>query len=320
MDEKDLENTGDNITIFALLVLLEYARQQNIADWQEFATDIIYNNRFFPKEDKIVAEIKNQAESATIFYDKDKILYRARIYENDPYAKFMEFYRKELGLSEEDWKKKKDESFNKFFLEAQLSAIDIMDDAFFIEHPESIPMKRALKRWKSSKFKGYSDKDSLPPSKNASAGRANPDHISYTYLSEDETTPVYEVRPTIGQLISVAKFKLTKKLKIYDLAVDLQTINNFQQLLSLFPIISEKYSLPYNGNPTEYIPTQYITELIKSLGFDGVRFNSSLNSEGKNVVLFGRDYTVMSSKLVQLKKYHLDIEEHSICSLIGQNK
>jgi len=36
----------------------------------------------------------------------------------------------------------------------------------------------------------------------------------------------------------------------------------------------------------DYIPTQYISEFIKSLGFDGVEYQSSLNSEGYNIAIF----------------------------------
>lgn len=159
-------------------------------------------------------------------------------------------------------------------------------------------------KWKKLKFKGYDRKNCLPPPpEKAIAGRANPKGISYTYLSEDELTPIYEVRPTINQIVSIAKFKTTKKLKIYDLSS-----HKTNEIFPLLETISGKFSLPYNGMPDEYIPTQFITELIRTMEFDGIKFNSSLNENGKNVVLFDNNYKVLSSKLVQLQKYNLLIE------------
>ena len=39
----------------------------------------------------------------------------------------------------------------------------------------------------------------------------------------------------------------------------------------------------------EYLPTQYLCELIKSLGYDGVEYSSSMNPDGFNVALFNDD-------------------------------
>lgn len=38
------------------------------------------------------------------------------------------------------------------------------------------------------------------------------------------------------------------------------------------------------------MPTQYLTETIKNMGFDGIRFKSALNSNGINIVLFSEEY------------------------------
>ena len=35
-----------------------------------------------------------------------------------------------------------------------------------------------------------------------------------------------------------------------------------------------------------YLPTQYLGEIIKQMGFDGIRFKSSLKRGGINLVLF----------------------------------
>jgi hypothetical protein len=36
----------------------------------------------------------------------------------------------------------------------------------------------------------------------------------------------------------------------------------------------------------DYLPTQYLSELIKSMGFDGIEFKSSLYQNGVNLAIF----------------------------------
>ena len=56
--------------------------------------------------------------------------------------------------------------------------------------------------------------------------------------------------------------------------------------------------------------TQYIAEEIKNMGFDGLRFRSSLNKNGFNVVLFNPDDCVaVSSDLVEVKGIDLKLDE-----------
>ena len=51
----------------------------------------------------------------------------------------------------------------------------------------------------------------------------------------------------------------------------------------------------------EYIPTQFICEYVKVItGANGIRFNSSLHPEGKNIVIF--DQELVECKEVVLKK------------------
>ena len=84
---------------------------------------------------------------------------------------------------------------------------EIYSDYDYNQTPELV---KAQKKWKRYvKYKGWNAEDSgAPPADLMGNGRANPDHIRYLYLSEDPVTPVYEVRPIIGDTVSVAKFKL----------------------------------------------------------------------------------------------------------------
>lgn len=302
------EFTDEAYWTIILFALYEEIKVENNSSWSSFVSDIMYGHRFFPLENKVISEIKNKAELSTLYYDAGQTLYRARIFNGDPFAKIIDLYRKELGLTKEQWeidKSKYIPNLNLFRTQLSLLEDEVKD---CIENSSlRTPLSAALKKWQKLKFKGYDRQDSLPPPPEfATAGRANPQGISYTYLCEDELTPIYKVRPTINQIVSIAKFKTTKRLKIYDFS---NHKTNENELLPLLETISEKFSSPNNGILDEYIPTQYITELIRTMGFDGIKFNSSLNEDGKNVVLFNSDYKVLSSKLVQLLKYKLFTEK-----------
>lgn len=313
MAENDGYTYEDLVALLVLYELYEANRINNDELWNKFNIELLHNHRFFPEENEITKTIKEKADTATIFYNKGQVLFRARIFNADPYASFMELYRKELGFTKEQWIEEKAKVIqNESLFFTQISLLGYMNENYL---ETTKPMLRALSKWQKVKFKGYNSIESLPPSPSASTnGRANPEGIRYTYLCEDEITPVYEVRPTINQIVSVAKFRLNKQLKIFDINYAMDQI----EFPTLFSTISEKFSMPYNGNPIEYLPTQYLTEYIRIMGFDGIRFNSSLHENGKNVVLFNMDYKVLSSKLVTVKQYQLEIEDHNIYTLLKQ--
>ncbi len=134
-----------------------------------------------------------------------------------------------------------------------------------------------------------------PPCEKATPGRANPRGISYLYLALEEETAISEVRPYIGDLISVATFRLTKDLKIIDLENIVikrpvkygHNLSEVIKYLDFLRKLGEFLEKPINPLRTEidYLPTQYLCEYIKHLGYDGVRYRSSLN-KGSNFVFF----------------------------------
>ncbi|WP_181127289.1 RES domain-containing protein [Paenibacillus peoriae] len=132
------------------------------------------------------------------------------------------------------------------------------------------------------------------PPKMVSDGRANPKGISYLYTASDVDTAVSEVRPWKSALVSVAALELNNDIKIVDLTLsaigspfevtDLRTAIQLQQLLES---ISMEFSKPVSPSDSgmDYIPTQYIAELIKSLKYADFKFKSSIAS-GDNFVFF----------------------------------
>ena len=85
---------------------------------------------------------------------------------------------------------------------------------------------------------------------------------------------------------------------------------------SLFDSIGKRFSIPNKNDVTKYMATQYIAEEIKHLGFDGIRFNSSLNLGGKNIVLFEDKYCkAVGSELRKIGSIQIDIQEADIYKL-----
>lgn len=136
---------------------------------------------------------------------------------------------------------------------------------------------------------------SAPPAKDAIAGRLNPDGISYLYVSSDEKTAIAEVRPWIHADISVGYFKILNDQRIVDLTKDQHQWVTFDDNLtpeqleeSIWASINGTFSQPVSpqDQPLHYVPTQYLAEVFKLHGFDGVGYRSSLNNSGFNIVLF----------------------------------
>ncbi|WP_028330794.1 RES family NAD+ phosphorylase [Brachyspira alvinipulli] len=161
---------------------------------------------------------------------------------------------------------------------------------------------------------GYDEKNSMAPSSEISkAGRANPEKISYLYTSADIKTSIKEVRPMIDSFVSVAEIKTLCDLTLFNiLEFD---IDNNENKITEFSSLNYGFSSVNYGNDIDYIPTQYIAELLKNLGFDGIRFGSSLNKGGINITLFNHKDTCkfIKSKLHYIHdidiKYYSNIEE-----------
>lgn len=139
-----------------------------------------------------------------------------------------------------------------------------------------------------------------PPEKISTAGRANPLGIPYLYLASNIKTAISEIRPHKGDKITVATFSVIETLKLVDLRNPRQTISPFalddnalnQIFLDLDYLchLGEELSKPILPREAqlEYLSTQYLCELIKHFGFDGVIYKSSMG-DGDNFAVFYDD-------------------------------
>lgn len=137
-----------------------------------------------------------------------------------------------------------------------------------------------------------------PERRRAKHGRANPAGIPYLYLGSTPTTVVSEVRPHPGQVLSVAENTLPNDLKIIDLRNPRKLVSPFQlgdeedivRLRADIPFLEQlgkelKTPVLPTAAAIDYLPSQYLCELIKNSGYDGVIYDSSV-SDGINLALF----------------------------------
>ena len=166
-----------------------------------------------------------------------------------------------------------------------------------------------------------------PPDK-AKNGRINPKGISYLYLSNDHTTAIKEVRPLLKETVSVGFFQANKDLKCIDTSDD-KPIWYFPYDFSSDPPIyveptaetkenkiwgdiNTSFSKPIyrKEEDVEYLPTQYLSEYLKVISYDGIIYKSSLSKDGYNIVLFdpkSADYKI--SKAYEIKVIEYDLKE-----------
>jgi hypothetical protein len=136
-----------------------------------------------------------------------------------------------------------------------------------------------------------------PPEKQAGNGRANPVGIPCLYVASDTSTAIAEIRPHKGELVCVAEFEVDDSLKLIDLQNPRKTVSPFElddTTLKLFRRYMEYLCrlgkeltmpvLPHTAH-LEYLPSQYLCEYIKMIGYDGVIYHSAMGP-GINYAIF----------------------------------
>ena len=129
-----------------------------------------------------------------------------------------------------------------------------------------------------------------PPNGKSSPGRCNPEGISYLYLSSCQKTAVCEVRPSSGDIVSVAKINVDVS-KIFSFRVYFQGlplpigVDTEDSMILIKLIDSELSSKVTKNRKLDYIPLQYISEYIKNRGYDGFVYSSTVGP-GMNLVMF----------------------------------
>lgn len=170
------------------------------------------------------------------------------------------------------------------------------------------PYKRGdiFYRGRISSSVGYSLQEmGAPPYERATAGRANASGIRCLYLANDVDTAVHEVRAGAFDFISIGKFELQEDI----IVVDLKSIDKISPFIDgldyLEHAINKEHlnkinaemgkALRRSDNVLDYVPTQYISDFIKSIElhgipeYKGIEYNSTMNEYGFNLAIFYPD-------------------------------
>lgn len=252
--------------------------------------ELLNKRRFFSVvEQKIYLDKLNNSlpEKAIIIVDTQEQFYRARYISRDFERMNFPEYGEFIPYLEECFNKLKDK----------------------IPH---IISKASYKLQKEI-FRGMPKEESgAPPAGLVKEGRLNPVNIPFLYTATEMETAIQEIRPQIGQTVSVAKLQAVKPLKVLDLTTPAEGSASYfgYHPKTFFEVVSEAFRRPNHDDPKKYLITQYLAEYIRiQLNFDGICFWSSLRKGGKNVVFFDTEACVpVASDLITVENIEFKLK------------
>ncbi len=209
------------------------------------------------------------------------------------------------------------------------------ENRFFIKNPadlESIEETFPVREYSKGKIfyrsrisndeNGYpTEKMGKPPHKLSKSGRANPQGISYLYVAQSVDTTLFEARATFLDYVSIGEFKLLENTKVITLRTSFQvspflegfSIEKYVKNKGFIDLLENELSKPLRrqDNELDYLPTQYLCEYIKHLGYGGVEYGSSLHEGGINIVFFDdTKLDCVGVKVYEVSK--IDIESREV--------
>lgn len=171
------------------------------------------------------------------------------------------------------------------------------------------------------KAEGFTkDKMGPPPVGKRKSGRVNPEGIGVLYLTSDESTALREVRASAFDYVTLGKFKLLKDIKVVNIsglnsispAVYSSGLESLAANTKIFSDIAKEIAKPLRRNDSslEYLPTQFITEFIKSKGYAGVSYMSTMGTGGTNIAVFDESlFECVSVHVVEINSINYSYSE-----------
>ena len=146
-----------------------------------------------------------------------------------------------------------------------------------------------------------------PVAEHAREGRANSSGIPVLYLASTEKTAISEVRPWVGSEVSVAQFRITRKLKAINLTQGYgksswsgltlkqmwgeEEVDAEGKAKAVWNDIDNAFSRPVSRSDEreDYVPTRILAELFQEAGYDAIVYRSHFGPEGRdgyNIAVF----------------------------------
>jgi hypothetical protein len=155
---------------------------------------------------------------------------------------------------------------------------------------------------------GYINPDDMkaPPKDLAAAGRINSAGEPCLYLADSVKTTLHEVRAGIYDFVSVGEFVLKQDIDIINLTM-IDYIGPFRGMDLLeyaanirdLRKIAKELSKPLRryDSQLDYLPTQFVCDFIKSCGYKGIEYTSTMHKGGANLAVF--DESLFEIKNIQ---------------------
>lgn len=135
-----------------------------------------------------------------------------------------------------------------------------------------------------------------PPDDVASAGRANSKGQSCLYLSSNRKTTIKEIRAHAFDYVTVATFRTNREIRVLDLSLITHSSPFYARTNKIVYLINEKHLRKIENDMAkpmsrwdsdlDYLPTQFLSDFAKYLGYDGVKYCSTFDKTAFNLALF----------------------------------
>lgn len=241
--------------------------------------------------------MNDQSDNEAIF----EILYRSSKYSDNPVYKYHDSYETDdvRGKEFEYWNAFKEEirhenrffpkntfDFGKFKELIAYRKTELLKGEQFYRARKSITLLEAIDM-------------GAPPKEMSIEGRANPRGIPYLYLGKNTKICRKEIKTQSS--CSIGLFELTQNIKVVDFSNHYITspfyfgdkISSYVGSIEVLKMYISEMSEPADPHHAylDYLPTQYICERMKKIGYDGILFKSSFaeNIDDLNLTLFKTD-------------------------------
>lgn len=153
---------------------------------------------------------------------------------------------------------------------------------------------------------GYGAARMKPRPNRSTEGRANPAGMPVLYLGTTELNVISEIRPWVGAEVSVAQFRLKRKLRVLDLSrghgkshlnlllghiLNGTPMSADEKERAVWISVDNAFSQPVtrSDDMADYVPTQILAEVFRNAGYDAIGYKSQFGEKGLNIVLFNPD-------------------------------
>lgn len=180
---------------------------------------------------------------------------------------------------------------------------------------KSIPTEQCWYRariWNKEKAPKAKDLHEAPSSLTRN-GRMNVAGIPCLYIANSPLAAISETRASQFDTMAVARMHPKATLSIVDLS-RIHSVSPFDEIscnvlaanIDNLRLIRRELLRPMRRTDPEldYLPTEYISDLIKSLGYDGIGYKSVMSKEGYNIASFRTVEEAFDILVIDM--YHID--------------